>query len=101
MMEERLNYPFDLPVENENVKKAFDVFDSEGGFRYSGLPQELEHFLGVWVFRKAGDGVQGGLRLVRTTLGKTLGKIWRVLRVKGWQAVPFPESAEDMYRTEV
>jgi len=56
-MEERSNYPFNLPVENENIEKAFDVLDGEGGFCYSRLFQELEYILSGWVFWKAGDGV--------------------------------------------
>ena len=63
-MEERQNYPLDFTIENENVEKAFDVLYRELGFRYPALFQELEHILSVRVFRRAGDRVEDGLRLI-------------------------------------
>ena len=68
----RVSYPFDLSIKNKHVEEAFDMLDGEGGFRYSGLLQELEHILSVRVLRRARDGIEGGLGLVRTALGKTL-----------------------------
>jgi len=75
-MEGWLNYPFDLSIKNKHIKKAFDVLDREGGFRYSGLLQELENVLSIRVFRKTRDRIEGRLRLVRTTLRETLGRNW-------------------------
>ena len=37
-MEEELNYAFNLSIENENVEKAFNMLDSEGGLCYPALP---------------------------------------------------------------
>ena len=75
-MEGWLNYLFDLSIKNKHIKKAFDVLDREGGFRYSGLLQELENVLSIRVFRKTRDRIEGRLRLVRTTLRETLGRNW-------------------------
>ena len=75
-MEGWLTYPLDLSIKNKHIKKAFDVLDGEGGFRYSGLLQELEYVLSIRVFWKTGDRIEGRLRLVRTTLGETLGRNW-------------------------
>jgi hypothetical protein len=59
-----LIYSFNLSIENENIEKTFNVFDSEGSFCYSGLLQELEHVLSIRVFWRTRDWVEGGLRLV-------------------------------------
>jgi len=59
-----MTYSFNLSVENEDIKKAFDVLDGERGFCNSGLFQELEHNPSVRVFRKTRDGVEGRLWLV-------------------------------------
>ena len=40
-MERRQEYPFDLSVENENVKKTFNVLNRERGFGYPRLLQKL------------------------------------------------------------
>ena len=56
-MEGWLTYPLDLSIKNKHIKKAFDVLDGEGGFRYSGLLQELEHVLSIRVFWKTRDRI--------------------------------------------
>lgn len=60
-MEERPNHPFNFPIENENVEETFDMLYRERGLCDPALLQELEYILGVWIFRRAGDGVKNRL----------------------------------------